>query len=131
MESIFKDIYEDIGASWRKLGRHMLKREYFLNNIDEDFKGVGEKAYQLLLKWKVEEGETATPQVLFQAVVHIKRTDIAKKLMMLVPSLLSLSHLLDSVIACGSTLYNSKENPENLKVEKVLCEGKKVMNPRE
>ncbi|KAL9974454.1 hypothetical protein ACROYT_G011486 [Oculina patagonica] len=122
LEVIFSDVSEDIGASWRRLGRHMLKRECVLSNIDEDFKGVGEKAYQLLLKWKEEGGATATPQALFLALLRIKRTDVAKKLMKLVPSLSSLSHLLDGVISSCSILYNSKEEPENLKVEKVLCQ---------
>jgi len=38
--------------------------------------------------------------------------------------------LLDDVISSGSILYNSKEDPQNLKVEKVLFkEDKKVMSP--
>lgn len=130
LEEIFSDINEDIGASWRKLGRHMLKRECFLNNIDEDFRGVSEKAYQLLLKWKEEGGATATSQTLFLALLRIRRTDVAKKLIRLLPSLSPLSHLLDDVISSGSILYNSKEDPQNLKVEKVLFkEDKKVMSP--
>ena len=120
LDEIFSDINEDIGASWRRLGRHMLKKECFLNNIDEDFKGVSEKAYQVLLKWREEEGVTATPQTLFLALLRIRRTDVAKKLIRLLPSLSSLSHLLDSVISSSSILHNSKEDPENLKVEKVL-----------
>lgn len=128
MESIFGDIHEDIGVSWKKLGRYMLKRECILDNIDEDFKGVGEKAYQFLLKWKAEVGEAATPQELFLAVLHIKRTDVAKKLMTLVPSLQILSHLVvDSIIGSDSILYNWKEEPENFKVERVLSEDKKVL----
>lgn len=130
LEEIFSDINEDIGASWRKLGWHMLKRECFLNNIDEDFRGVSEKAYQLLLKWKEEGGATATSQTLFLALLRIRRTDVAKKLIRLLPSLSPLSHLLDDVISSGSILYNSKEDPQNLKVEKVLFkEDKKVMSP--
>lgn len=130
LEEIFSDINEDIGASWRKLGRHMLKRECFLNNIDEDFRGVSEKAYQLLLKWKEEGGAAATSQTLFLALLRIRRTDVAKKLIRLLPSLSPLSHLLDGVISSGSILYNSKEDPQNLKVEKVLFkEDKKVMSP--
>lgn len=129
LETLFSDLNEDIGASWRKLGRHMLKKECFLNNIDEDFKGVSEKAYQLLLKWKEEGGTTATPQTLFLALLHIGRTDVAKKLFRLLPSLSPLSYLLDSIISSGSILYNSKEDPENLKVERVLFkEDKKVMS---
>ena len=110
----------------------MLKRECILDNIDEDFKGVGEKAYQFLLKWKAEVGEAATPQELFLAVLHIKRTDVAKKLMTLVPSLQILSHLVvDSIIGSDSILYNWKEEPENFKVERVLSEDKKVMMSKE
>ena len=123
MEVPIGEINEDVGASWRKLGRHLLKRECVLNNIDADFSGVGEKAYQVLLKWKEENGATATPRVLFLAVIQIKRTDVAKKLIKLVPSLMSLSHLLDSVLPSGCTFYNdysSKLNPENLEVKKIL-----------
>lgn len=128
LEAIFSDINEDIGASWRKLGRHMLKKECFLSNINEDFKGVGEKAYQLLLKWKEEGGASATPQTIFLALLRIRRTDVAKKLIKLLPSLSPLSYLLDSVIASGSILHYSKEDPENLKVEKVLYQkDEKVM----
>lgn len=108
----------------------MLKKECFLNNIDEDFKGVSEKAYQLLLKWKEEGAATATPQTLFLALLRIRRTDVAKKLIRLLPSLSALSHLLHSVISSGSILHNSKEDPENLKIEKVLSEeNEKVMSP--
>ena len=121
MEVLFNELNEDIGASWRKLGRYLLKRECTLNNIDADFNGVGEKAYQLLLKWKEESGSGATPQVLFEAMLQIKRRDVAKKLVKLALSLISFSHMLESVIASGSTLYNSyKLNPENLEVEKTL-----------
>lgn len=45
MEFIFGDIYEDIGVFWKIFGRYMLKRECIFNNIDEDYKGVGEKVY--------------------------------------------------------------------------------------
>ena len=106
----------------------MLKKECFLNNIDEDFKGVEEKAYQLLLKWKEERGATATPKTLFLALIRIKRTDVAKKLTKLVPSLSSLTYLLDGVIGSCSVLYNSKEDPENVKVEKILCEEVKKVH---
>ena len=130
LEELFSDINEDIGASWRKLGRHMLKKECFLNNIDEDFKGVSEKAYQLLVKWKEEGAATATPQTLFLALLRVRRTDVAKKLIRLLPSLSPLSHLLDSVISSGSILHNSKEDPENLKIEKMLWEeDEKVVSP--
>ena len=108
----------------------MLKKECLLNNIDEDFKGVSEKAYQLLVKWKEEGAATATPQTLFLALLRIRRTDVAKKLITLLPSLSPLSHLLHSVISSGSILHNSKEEPENLKIEKVLGdEDEKVMSP--
>ena len=122
MEVLFGEINEDVGASWRKLGRHLLKRECVLNNIDADFSGVGEKAYQVLLKWKEENGTTATPRSLFLAMIQIKRTDVAKKLIKLVPSLMSLSYLLDSVLPSGCILYycSSKLNPENLEVKKIL-----------
>lgn len=130
LESIFNEISEDIGASWKKLGRLLLKRECLLNNIDADFSGVGEKSHQLLLKWKEDKGSAATVQALFQALLQIKRTDVAKKLIKLVPSSLKhLSPLLDSVIETTSRLYNNSYNlnPENLEIEKtLLSKGEKV-----
>ena len=88
MEVLFNELNnEDIGASWRKLGRYLLKRECTLHNIDGDFSGVGEKAHQLLLKWEEESGSGVTPQVLFEAMLQIKCTDVAKKLVKLAPSL--------------------------------------------
>lgn len=129
MEALFSEINQDIGASWRKLGRHMLKKEYLLNNIDEDFNGVSEKAYQVLLKWKEDNGASATPQALFRAILHIKCIDVAKKLIILVPSLMPLLHLLDNVITSDWTLYTSRKlNPENLEVEKeLLSKDEKVL----
>ena len=131
MEGLFIEISEDIGSSWKKLGQLLLKREYLLNNIDADFIGVGEKAHQLLLKWKEDHGSAATLQALFKSLLHIKRFDVVRKLMKLEPSLHSLSYLLDNVIESGSTLYNytSSLNPDNLEIEKVLqSRDEKVRN---
>ena len=121
----------DIGSAWKKLGQLLLKRECLLNNIDADFSGVGEKAHQLLLKWKEDNGSAATLQALFKSLLQIKRFDVARKLMKLEPSLHSLSHLLDNVIESGSTLYNhtSSLNPDNLEIVKVLqSSNEKVRN---
>lgn len=121
LDSLFTDINEDVGASWRNLGRHLLKRECVLNNIDADFDGVSEKAIRVLFKWKEDSGACATPEALFSALLHIRRTDVAKKLLSLVPSLLPLSCLLQNVVTSDCTLYSSYTlNPENLKVKKVL-----------
>ena len=131
MEGLFIEISEDIGSSWKKLGQLLLKREYLLNNIDADFIGVGEKAHQLLLKWKEDHGSTATLQALFKSLLHIKRFDVVRKLMKLEPSLHPLSYLLDNVIESGSTLYNytSSLHPDNLEIEKVLqSRDEKVRN---
>lgn len=130
IEGLFAEINDDIGPSWRKLGRFLLNnRECLVNNIDADFNGVSEKAYQVLLKWKEVSGDTATPKALFLALLQLKRTDVAKKLIKLAPSLNALSHLLDSVVPSGSTLYNnsSRLNPENLQVERtILSQDEKV-----
>ncbi|XP_015769700.1 PREDICTED: uncharacterized protein LOC107348191 isoform X1 [Acropora digitifera] len=122
LEGHFIEISEDIGSAWKKLGQLLLKRECLLNNIDADFSGVGEKAHQLLLKWKEDNGSAATLQALFKSLLQIKRFDVARKLMKLEPSLRSLCHLLDNVIESGSTLYNhtSSLNPDNLEIVKVL-----------
>ena len=131
LEGHFIEISEDIGSAWKKLGQLLLKRECLLNNIDADFSGVGEKAHQLLLKWKEDNGSAATLQALFKSLLQIKRFDVARKLMKLEPSLRSLSHLLDNVIESGSTLYNhtSSLNPDNLEIVKVLqSRDEKVRN---
>ena len=121
LQSLFYDINEDVGASWRKLGRHLLIKECVLNNINEDFSGVSEKAIQLLFKWKEDNGASATPEALFSALLDIRRTDVAKKLISLFPTLLPLSCLLENVITNDCTLYASYTlNPENLEVKKVL-----------
>lgn len=121
LQSLFYDINEDVGASWRKLGRHLSIRECVLNNINEDFSGVSEKAIQILFKWKEDNGASATPEALFSALLHIRRADVAKKLISLFPTLLPLSCLLENVITNDCTLYASYTlNPENLEVKKVL-----------
>ena len=121
LQSLFYDINEDVGASWRKLGRHLSIKEYVLNHINEDFTGVSEKAIQVLFKWKEDNGASATPEALFSALLHIRRTDVAKKLISLFPTLLPLSCLLENVITNDCTLYASYTlNPENLEVKKVL-----------
>lgn len=129
LQSLFYDINEDVGASWRKLGRHLLIKECVLNNINEDFSGVSEKAIQLLFKWKEDNGASATPEALFSALLDIRRTDVAKKLISLFPSLLPLSYLLENVVTSDCTLYSSCSlNPENLTVKKVLqSKDEKVM----
>ena len=126
LQSLFNDINEDVGASWRKLGRHLLIKECVLNNINEDFSGVSEKAIQVLFKWKEDNGASATPEALVSALRHIRRTDVAKKLISLFPSL---SYLLENVVTSDCTLYSSCSlNPENLTVKKVLqSKDEKVM----
>lgn len=121
LQSLFYDINEDVGASWKKLGRHLSIKECVLNNINEDYRGVSEKAIQVLFKWKEDNGASATPEALFSALLHIRRTDVAKKLIWLVPSLLPKSRLMKNVVTSDCTLYASYTvNPENLKVKKVL-----------
>ena len=129
LQSLFYDINEDVGTSWKKLGRHLSIKECVLNNINEDYRGVSEKAIQVLFKWKEDNGASATPEALFSALLHIRRTDVAKKLILLVPSLLPRSCLLENVVTCDCTLYASYTvNPENLKVKKVLeSKDEKVM----
>ena len=129
LQSLFYAINEDVGASWRKLGRHLLIKECVLNNINEDFTGVSEKAIHVLFKWKEDNGASATPEALFSALLHIRRTDVAKKLISLFPTLLPLSCLLENVVTSDCTLYASYTlNPENLTVKKVLqSKDEKVM----
>ena len=129
MERLFREIYEDIGACWKRLGRLLIERECVLNNIDADYADVSEKAFQMLSKWKQMKGQQhATPEALFQAVLRIQRADVAERLLKLAPSLFPLAYLLERIIPSRCKLYNTTELPENFDVKKVLlCRNEKVV----
>ena len=74
-------VAEEIGSTWKKLGRKLNVTEAAIENIDADCRREVEKAYQVLLKWYQERGQArATKEVLCKALVAVKKLSIAEKL---------------------------------------------------
>ena len=64
------------------LGRRLLEsNEALLDAIEKDNVEWSDKAYKMLLKWKVAKGSDATFRVLHDALCHkrVRRRDLAKK----------------------------------------------------
>ena len=66
-----EDLSQRIGKSWKPLGRRLKFTEaeltaFYKENPDE----YSEKAYQMLLRWKMRDGQDATYQVLYDALDH-------------------------------------------------------------
>ena len=70
----------EIGDSWRKLARR-LNLEPRIDDIDNQYRQLSEKAYQMLLEWKQRNGDEATYAILFKALDHdlVGHRDLAQK----------------------------------------------------
>ena len=70
----------EIGDSWMKLARR-LNLEPRIADIDNRYKQLSEKAYQMLLEWKRRNGDDATYAILCNALKHdlVGRRDLAQK----------------------------------------------------
>jgi len=70
----------EIDDSWMKLARR-LNLELRIADIDNRYKQLSEKAYQMLLKWSQRNGEEATYAILYNALKHdlVGRRDLAQK----------------------------------------------------
>jgi len=71
-----------IGKDWRALGRQLRTSDDILDALQLDFNahGVREMAYQMLRDWHERLGSDAKLEVLANALLAIKRSDIAVKL---------------------------------------------------
>lgn len=78
LEGLAREIINE----WKTLGRRLLENdESSLDAIDKKNDEHGEKAYQMLLKWRQAEGSCATFRVLHDALGHrfVNRRDLAEK----------------------------------------------------
>lgn len=128
LEPLLADIAEEFGGCWKDVGRQLLSKECLIENIDEDYKKVGEKSYQVLIKWKKEKGTEAFITDIFKCLNHISREDVAEKLLAYLPEVIAKDCemvLLSSPkkIRCPSMttpIYNITEQHRDLTVEKHL-----------
>ena len=74
------NIIEDLGPSWKDLGRALKIKEAVLSNIDVENKYEKEKCYAVLTIWERALGTSATIGVFSDALLTIQRKDVADKL---------------------------------------------------
>ena len=69
-----------IQKSWLILGHRLKIRPVKLDEIDMRWPELDEKARRMLLRWKQENGSTATYRVLSEALCHefVNREDLAE-----------------------------------------------------
>jgi hypothetical protein len=82
MEKHFQFVAKEIGRDWKKLGRKLKGiTKASIENIDEEFQPMEEKAYQVLKKWYQANGQAgATKDELIKALQEIDKTSIAEEL---------------------------------------------------
>ena len=71
---------EELGPSWRDLGRALNIREAPLSNVDEENKHIKDKCYAVITIWQRALGKEATKGRFVDALLAIRRKDIAEKL---------------------------------------------------
>ena len=62
-----------LGGKWIKLGRRLKVDKSVLDDLRSNaqlYPDVSEKAYEMLRKWESSEGDSATYQVLYEALCH-------------------------------------------------------------
>lgn len=74
------DIAEDLGRDWKPLGRKLGLSTNILENIDLNNRKVKEKAFRMMSRWKKLNADSATGQVLADALITIGRKDVAERL---------------------------------------------------
>ncbi|XP_035679812.1 receptor-interacting serine/threonine-protein kinase 1-like [Branchiostoma floridae] len=72
-------ISENLGSTWRKLGRHLGFTEGKLDAFDSDYAidGLQEKIYQMLVAWRRMGSDDATAAKLAEALCSIGKADVA------------------------------------------------------
>lgn len=76
-----EEIAHKIGETWIKLGRRLEVEDAILEDIEQRYKGLDERAYHTLKHWKQEKGSKATYQILNDALQHkvVQRKDLAEQ----------------------------------------------------
>eukprot|EP00058_Branchiostoma_floridae_P026829 XP_002612320.1 hypothetical protein BRAFLDRAFT_80064 [Branchiostoma floridae] len=102
-------ISENLGSTWRKLGRHLGFTEGKLDAFDSDYAidGLQEKIYQMLVAWRRMGSDDATAAKLAEALCSIGKADVA-------------------VYLCSGAMYSS----DPLKVPAFLAEDKVLVKPK-
>ncbi|XP_031556888.1 uncharacterized protein LOC116293564 isoform X2 [Actinia tenebrosa] len=73
------DILEELGTCWKSIGPILHINSAKLKNIDTDNSNSKDKASDMIATWKQQEGKYATVGTLEQALLRIKRKDVADK----------------------------------------------------
>ena len=74
-------ICEEIGSCWKEVGALLRVPTPAIKNINLDESSSYDKAWEVLQKWKQQEGGNATVGNLVDALVKIGKTSIAQKLL--------------------------------------------------
>ena len=74
-----------LGGKWIKLGRGLKVHKSVLDDLRNNaqlYPDVSEKAYEMLKRWESNEGDSATYQVLYEALCHqyVGEKDLAQKI---------------------------------------------------
>ena len=71
-----------IGKDWMRLGRRLGVSHPELDEIEERWPYLREKAYRMLRSWKQKNSSNATYRILRQALCHefVKRRNLAEKI---------------------------------------------------
>ena len=80
---VMQQVSVDIGQDWRALGRQLDCSDADLDALQHDYHhagGLREIAYQMLREWTERCGSDAKLATLAQALVNIRRPDVALKL---------------------------------------------------
>ena len=80
-EMQLSDISDDVGTCWRELGPKLSIAAAKIYNLDEEYSHNRDKAYALLIIWKMQVGSGALAGRLADALESIGRTSIAEKLL--------------------------------------------------
>ena len=84
-EEDINELAHCLGEEWIDLGRQLKVGESVLINLqrnDHLYPDFSEKAGKILRKWESREGDSATYQVLYDALCHkhVARKDLAQKI---------------------------------------------------
>jgi len=78
-----ENLAEQLGDEWVKLGRRLKVSHAILRGLSRNtqlYPDLSLKAYEMLSKWRNREGDSATYQVLYEALCHehVGRKDLAQ-----------------------------------------------------
>ena len=76
-----EELGSDIGNEWKILGRRLKVQEKVLEKIEEQYKTLPERAFQMLKHWTQKRGSSATYRVLRDALKDklLERQDLVEE----------------------------------------------------